>query len=392
MCNKECFAHFLRIYLFILPIILKIAMRRNLLLWHVGAAALLAVSCTANSNEKAAEETVKSVPVTELIHKDTTVYKEYIADIQSQRNVELRSRLSGFLDRIYVDEGAIVKKGQVLFSLVDEEYKADVAEAEAAVSSAKAAIKKVELEIDRTQKLVAKNIVGATEMDLLKVQLQAANSRSKEAEANLNQMRTRLNNTKIRAPFDGRIDRIFLKEGSLLDEGSLLTSISDLAQVNVYFDISEQEYLNIAMDTTRENSFSKEVRLILANGAVYPHTGVAEIVENGFESSTGSIALRARFPNPSGILKHGATGRIAVPTETGDLLLVHQKSVFEIQDKAYVYTLEGDTVRMTPFLSGQRVGHYYVVLDGLPEDSKVVYEGVQALRDGMVVKPEMVKN
>lgn len=177
-----------------------------------------------------------------------------------------------------------------------------------------------------------------------------------------------------------------------MDEGSLLTSISDLAQVNVYFDISEQEYLNIAMDTTRENSFSKEVRLILANGAVYPHTGVAEIVENGFESSTGSIALRARFPNPSGILKHGATGRIAVPTETGDLLLVHQKSVFEIQDKAYVYTLEGDTVRMTPFLNGQRVGHYYVVLDGLPEDIKVVYEGVQALRDGMVVKPEMVKN
>lgn len=353
---------------------------------------MIAVSCTANSNEKKSEEPVKAVPVTELIQKDTTIYKEYIADVQSQRNVELRSRLAGFLDRIYVDEGAIVKKGQILFSLVDEEYTADFAQAEATVSSAKAAVKKVELEMERTEKLVAKNIVGSTEMDLLNVQLRASTSKLKEAEANLNQMRTRLNNTKIRAPFSGRIDRIFLKEGSLLEEGSLLTSISDLDQVNVYFDISEQEYLNIALDTTDETQFSKEVRLILANGAVYPHTGTAEIVENAFESSTGSISLRARFPNPNGILKHGATGRIAVPTETGDLLLVHQKSVFEIQDKAYVYTLHGDTVRMTPFLNGARVGHYYVVLDGLTADSKVVFEGVQSLRDGMIVKPEMIKN
>lgn len=367
-------------------------MKKNVLLWQLVGYALFAVSCTANSNEKKTDKAVRQVPVANLIHKDTTVYKEYIADIQSQRNVELRSRLSGFLDRIYVDEGAFVKKGQVLFSLVDEEYKADFAQAEATVSSAKAAVKKVELEMERTEKLVEKNIVGSTEMDLLKVQHRAANSRLKEAEASLSQTQTKLNNTKIRAPFDGRIDRIFLKEGSLLEQGSLLTSISDLAHVNVYFDISEQEYLNIAMDTTNDEQFRKKVRLILANGAVYPQTGQAEIVENGFESSTGSISLRARFPNPTGVLKHGATGRIAVPTETGDLLLVHQKSVFEIQDKAYVYTLHGDTVRMTPFINGERVGHYYVVMDGLPADAKIVFEGVQSLRDGMVVKPEMVNN
>ncbi|WP_232046770.1 efflux RND transporter periplasmic adaptor subunit [Sphingobacterium daejeonense] len=227
----------------------------------------------------------------------------------------------------------------------------------------------------------------------MKVQHRAARAKVGEAEAVLNQARTRMANTQIRAPFDGRIDRIQLKEGSLLEEGSLLTTIADINNMNVYFDISEQEYLGIASDSSfNRNNFKKEVQLILANGFLYPTKGIAEIVESGFEASTGSISLRARFQNPQGLLKHGATGRIGVPVQTGDLLLVHQKSVFEIQDKAYVYTLKGDTVKMTPFQSGQRVGHYYVVENGLPADSKVVYEGAKTLRDGMVIQPKMVKN
>ncbi len=355
--------------------------------------ALLAASCTANSNEKVSTAQPKVVPVTNLIHMDTVIYKEYIADIQSQKNVELRSRLTGFLNKIYVDEGAHVRKGQVLFALNDDEYKADFAQAQAAVNSAEAEVKKVELEMERTKKLVDKNIVSATEYDLLRVQLRAAHAKVKEAEAVLNQNRTKLANTQIRAPFEGRIDRILLKEGSLLEEGSLITSISDLQHVNVYFDISEPEYLSIVTAPEAQGAhFNKEVQLILADGQIYPHRGQAEIVESEFEASTGSISLRAKFPNPNGILKHGATGRIGVPTKTGNLLMVHQKSVVEIQDKAYVYTLKGDTVKMTPFQNGQRVGHYYIVEGGLPKDSKIVFEGVNALRDGMIVKPKMVNN
>ncbi|GGE23628.1 MULTISPECIES: efflux RND transporter periplasmic adaptor subunit [Sphingobacterium] len=368
-------------------------MKKHIMLLSVAGCALFFASCTATSNEKTTANAPKVVPVSNLVQLDTVVYKEYIADIQSQRNVELRSRLVGFLDRIFVDEGAYVRKGQVLFSLVADEYKADLAQAQASVSSAEAEVKKVELEMERTHKLVQKNIVSSTEYDLLKVQLRAAKAKVAEAEAVLNQARTKLSNTQIRAPFDGRIDRIQLKEGSLLEEGSLLTTISDMANMNVYFDISEQEYLGIASDSTfNRNNFKKEVQLILANGATYPNKGIAEIVESEFEASTGSISLRAKFNNPQGLLKHGATGRIGVPVQTGDLLLVHQKSVFEIQDKAYVYTLKGDTVKMTPFENGRRVGHYYVVENGLPADAKVVYEGVQSLRDGMVIQPRMVKN
>lgn len=360
--------------------------------WHpvVGCAFLFA-SCI-NASEKEVKEEIKIVPITNLVQMDTIIYKEYIADIQSQRNVELRSRLSGFLNKIYIDEGAYVRKGQILFALNDEEYKADYAQAQAALNSARAEVKKVELEIERTKKLVEKKIVSSTEAELLDVQLRAAQSKVQEGEAIVNQARTKLNYTLIRAPFDGRIDRIILKEGSLLNEGALITTISDLDRVNVYFNISESEYLQIATSPTFDkNTFKQDVKLILANGELYPYGGIAELVESEFETSTGSISMRARFDNPKGLLKHGASGRIAVPSNTGNLTFVHQKSVLEIQDKAYVYVVNSDnTIKMQPFENGQRVGHYYVVEDGLEPNTKVVYEGVHALRDGMQIQPKPI--
>ncbi|PRD46999.1 efflux RND transporter periplasmic adaptor subunit [Sphingobacterium haloxyli] len=358
------------------------------LVFPVVGLALFASSCTVKSTENKAEVMTR-VPVTDLMVMDTTIYQEYIADIQANKNVELRSRLTGFLEKIYVDEGAAVKAGQVLFQLNDEEYKADYAKAEAALNIAISEAKKVELERERIKKLVEKNIVSSTEADLIKVQYKAALSKIEEAKAVKNQMQTKLSQTRIRAPFSGRIDRILLKEGSLLEEGSLITTISDLGAVNVYFDISETEYLNLASDSNfRKNTFKREVKLALANGVEYPHAGEARIVESEFNPGTGSISLRAKFPNSEGLLKHGASGKIGVPVATGDTKFVHQKSVVEIQDKAYVYVLNSDsTVQMKPFRAGERVGHYYIVASGLDDDQKIVFEGVQGLRDGMKVNP-----
>ncbi|MFZ4861992.1 efflux RND transporter periplasmic adaptor subunit [Sphingobacterium sp. Mn56C] len=354
---------------------------------------LLVAACTATSKDTKVKDTAKVIPVTSLVTKDTSIAKEYIADIQSQRNVELRSRLTGFLEHIYVDEGAFVRKNQVLFSINDEEYKAQLAQAQAVLDNARAEVKKVELELERTARLVQKNIVSATEQELLSVQLKATVAKVQEAEALLSSARTKLSHTKIRAPFDGRLDRILLKEGSLLTEGALITAISDLDKVNVYYTISESEYLAMASAVDfNPHKFKQQVQLILANGQLYPYPGVAELVESEFETRTGSIALRAKFDNPQALLKHGSSGRIAVPEQVGKLTLVHQKSVFEIQDKAYVYVVKGNTVKMTPFKHGPRVGHYYVVEEGLPADVKVVYEGVRSLRDGMTITPKFVDN
>ncbi len=356
-----------------------------------GFAGLTVASCTVNSTEKTEKHSTKLVPVVSVISLDTTIYKEYIADIQAVKNVELRSRLVGFLEKIYVDEGDVVRKGQVLFKINDAEYQADLLRTEAALSNAIADAKTVELEKQRTELLVNKKIVSNTEMELANAKLKAAQAKIKEAKSQLQLAKTRIAQTLIRAPFDGLINRIPLKEGSLLDEGSLLTSVSDLSLVNVYFDISEKEYLDIAKDTTQGKGFTKKVKLTLANGDLYPHGGIAEFAESEFQTNTGSISLRARFKNPERLLKHGSSGKIKVPVETGETLAVHQKSVFEIQDRTYVYKLDkNNQVKMTPFSAGQRIGHFYLVKDGLTTQDKIVFEGTQGLRDGMNVQPNQI--
>lgn len=367
-------------------------MKVNLLANFLFISTVGLIGCTAQSKDNAETTAPKTVPVTAVAKLDTVIYNEYIADIQAVKNVEVRSRLAGFLDKIYMEEGAAVTQGQVLFKIHDEEYKAEYAKAEASLNNAIADAKTVKLEKARTKILVDNNIVSKTDLDLAAAKQKAAESRVAEARSVLQHAKTRLSNTLIRAPFSGRIDRLPLKAGSLLEEGSLLTSVSDLSAVNVYFDISEKEYLNIVSDSSyNKNKFHKRVKLTLANGELYPHQGDAVFAESEFAQNTGSLSLKARFPNPTGLLKHGASGKISVPVETGELLAVHQKSVFEIQDRTYVYVLQPDnTIKMTPFKAGQRVGHYYTVLQGLSTKDKVVFEGSQSLRDGLKVTPKMM--
>ncbi|RQP17077.1 efflux RND transporter periplasmic adaptor subunit [Parapedobacter defluvii] len=347
--------------------------------------------CAADGSQSNDPQPPPATPVAEVSVLDTTIYQDYIANIIAFKNVEIRSRLSGFLDQIYVDEGSEVSQGQPLFKLNDTEYAAEVARSEAVLESAIADAKTLALEVNRTKLLVDKNIVSETDLEVATAKLAAAESKIKEAKSLLQHAKTQLAYTLVRAPFAGKIDRIPLKEGSLLDEGTLLTSISDLRQVYAYFDISEQEYLSIVTDNgTRTVDVNLPVTLTLANGTSYPHTGVAEFAENEFEKTTGTISLRALFPNPDGLIKHGASGKISVPMQHGENLVVHQKSVFEIQDRTYVYKVVGsNTLAMTPFRAGPRVGHYYLVEDGLSARDTIVFEGVQNLKDGMTISPKM---
>ncbi|WP_316752650.1 efflux RND transporter periplasmic adaptor subunit [Pedobacter gandavensis] len=356
-------------------------------------AAVTIAGCTSSQSKEQTTDQARTVPIATVSVLDTVIFKEYIADIQAVKNVEVRSRLSGFLEKIYVEEGSAVKAGQVLFKINDEEYKADLSKAEAVLNNAIADAKTVDLEQERTKMLVESNIVSKTELDLGAAKQKAAGSRVAEARSVLRYAKSRLSHTLIKSPFTGRIDRMPLKAGSLLAEGSLLTTVSDLSAVNVYFSISEKEYLNIASDSAySKNNFKKQVKLTLANGMVYPFEGTARFAESEFASQTGSLSLKANFPNAEGLLKHGASGKISVPVETGEILAVHQKSVFEIQDRTYVYVLnQNNTIKMTPFNAGQRIGHYYMVNSGLKKADKIVFEGTQSLRDGLTVKPMEAK-
>ncbi len=350
--------------------------------------------CAADGGQSNDQQSLQSSPLTPVMRVetlDTAIHQDYVADIRALKNVEIRSRLTGFLEHIYVDEGSEVSQGQPLFKLNEVEYASEVARSEAVLESAIADAKTMALEVDRTKLLVEKNIVSKTDLEVASAKLAAAESKIKEAKSLLQHAKTQLAYTTVRAPFAGRIDRIPLKEGSLLEEGNLLTSISDLSQVYAYFDISEQEYLSIvANDSVRTVDFNLPVTLTLANGVQYPYAGTAEFAENAFEETTGTISLRARFPNPEGLIKHAASGKVSVPMQRRENLAVHQKSVFEIQDRTYVYKVDqGNKLVMTPFRAGPRIGHYYLVEEGLGAGDTIVYEGVQNLRDGMTISPGM---
>ncbi|MVT12190.1 efflux RND transporter periplasmic adaptor subunit [Chitinophaga tropicalis] len=342
--------------------------------------------CITRGENKNTENNLNTFPVLRLSFTDTLLHRNYVADIEAVRNVEIRARVNGFLNKIYVDEGQHVTQGQLLFSLNDEEYRAELARARAALSSAIAEAKAAQLEVDRIQLLVSKKVIAASELEVAKAKLAAANARIEEARSAESNAATRLSYTSIRAPFDGYIDRIPSKAGSLISEGALLTSVSDIKEVYAYFNVSETEYLQ----HSRSHDADKhpEVQLVLADGSPYPYPGKVETIESEFEETTGSIAFRARFPNPKALLKHGASGKVQLSNELDSTILLPQKAVFEMQDKNYVFILDkSNQVKMKNFTPGPRLENCYIVQAGLNDGDRVVYEGVRNLRDGMQINP-----
>jgi membrane fusion protein (multidrug efflux system) len=356
----------------------------------LGAGVSGLAGCSTNRKMESKEVRQLVLPVTQVVARDTIMHHEYVADIQAVRNVELRARVEGFLEKIYVDEGQHVKKGQLLFSINDEEYKAEMAKAKANLESAKAEAKAAELEIDRLRVLVEKKVISDTELEVALARLNAVKARIEEARWAERNAALRLSYTRVKAPFDGLIDRIPFKIGSLIDHGTLLTTVSDVSEVFVYFNVSEGEYLEYVKSralNTEQNS--NVVSLVLADGTPYSHAGSIETMEGEFHPSTGSIAFRARFPNPNILLKHGATGKIKMANTLNDAILVPQKSVFEIQDKNFVFVVDANNqVRMRNFIPKTRFSHYYIVESGLKAGDKIVYEGIQEVRDGMQIVPK----
>lgn len=362
---------------------------------HTGLAALAALSmasCSSNQKEKTGQDTLE-LPVLTITTRDTTLQTAYVADIQALKNVEVRSRLRGFLEKIYVDEGKPVTKGQVLFKLNDEEYRVALSRAKATLSNAEADAVATRLEVDRVKMLVKKNVLAPSELDVAESKLKADQATIDEARTNVQSAQNHIAYTIIRAPFDGIIDRIPLKGGSLIDEGTLLTSISDITSIYAYFSFPENEYLkyqrNINTGTAEDNN---TVKLVLSDGSKYSHSGTIETIEGEIEQNTGSIALRAKFPNPHKLLRHGASGKIYITTKMDDAVMIPQKSVFEVQDKSYVYLVGPDNkLHMQSFVPLTRFSQYYVVKEGLKAGDKILFEGAQNARDGMVIKPTMLQ-
>ena len=349
----------------------------------------LLTNCTSKSETKEKAASLP-FPVIQLSRQSATLDQDYASNLEAVQNVEVRARVAGYLDKIMVDEGQAVHKGQLLFRLNPAEYQVGVDRAKASLESATAQSRSASIEMDRVKLLVDKNIISGSELKLAKAKIEVAKGAIDQAKAALSNARRMVSLTDIRAPFDGVINRIPYKRGSLIEEGALLTSVTDIRQIYAYFNVSEKEYLAfIKKRLNPEKTVAREVELLLADDTVYPHKGKIETTETIFEGNSGTIAFRARFPNPDRLLRHGATGKVRLSTDVTDAVLVPQKSVFDVQDKSFVYVVDAQNkVRSRSFVPSSRVDQFYIVQSGLKSGDRIVYEGVQNIKDGMTIIPK----
>ncbi|WP_395067366.1 efflux RND transporter periplasmic adaptor subunit [Flavobacterium sp.] len=343
-------------------------------LMFMGLTALLCLaSCTTKKEEK--EETGKFT-VTNPAVIDTSFTKEYVSQIRSVRNIEIRAQEKGFLQNIYVDEGQYVTAGQLLFKIMPKIYEAELLKAQA---EAKAA----EIELQNAKTLADKNIVSKSEQYIAQAKLEQA--RAEVALAKLH-----LSFTEIRAPFAGTIDRIPKKLGSLIDEGELLTSLSDNSKMFAYFNVSEPEYLEYQNNVKgRGNS---TVSLLLANGKPLKYQGKVEVIESEFDSETGNIAFRASFPNSDKLLKNGETGKVLMTVPAKNALIIPQKATYEIQDKMYVFVVDkNNVVKSREITITGEMPDLYVIESGITANDKILLEGVQKAKDDEKIKYDYQK-
>ena len=334
------------------------------------------------------EEIDNHFPVFFPEEKDTSYFIDYIADIHSVQHVEIRSRVRGFIEGIYVDEGKKVKKGQLLFTLSGQGYKEDLMKAKAQHKSAVAEAKKAEMSYYNAKLLADKDVISQTEVEMAMAELEANKANVERAKSQMTSAQLALSYTRIKAPFDGVINRIPYKTGSLIDEGTLLTTLSDNREMFVYFNMSEKEFLEFW--SYHEGSLKDiKVDLILANNRKHNTVGYVETMEGEVAKETGTIAFRARFKNPENTLKHGASGKIRMTKSLKNALLIPQKSTFDIQDQTYVFALDSaNQAHMVSVLPQYRLPHFYVIEKGVSTKDRVIYEGIQMVKEGMAIEPD----
>lgn len=346
-------------------------------------ALLCAVSCGKNTQHKNKDR--KEVPVYIVKQKDTLVSSQFVTDIQAKRNVEVRSRLSGIIQKIYVNEGQYVRKGQPLFKISDAELQVDLLKANAALKQMQADVRIAEVELKQIESLHAKKFVANNELELVKAKLSSAKAKYAFADAERKAVLQKIHFSTITAPFDGVLDVIPHKDGSLVTNGTLLTTLSQLDEVYAYFSIPENQYFELlAKDKLGKH---QKIELTLPNGMAYQFDGTLKSAESEIDRATGSIRYKVLFPNPDRLIKHGTSGKLTISEVQNNALMIPQKATFSIQDKTYIFRVDkNNKVKMTNIQLGTVLKDSYLVESGLRKGDLIIYEGTQSLKDGDEIK------
>jgi membrane fusion protein (multidrug efflux system) len=346
---------------------------------------------------------VAEAPSAEVITVATSsaiTEQDYTASIQGKVDVEIRPQVEGFLERVLVDEGQYVTAGQPLFKINAQTYNAQYSNASASLQAAQAAITNAQLEIDKLTPLVENKVVSDYQLKVAQAARKIAVANAAQARAVVASAKINLGYTLVKAPVSGFIGRLPKKRGSLVSptDPEPLTQLSDVHEVYAYFSLGESDFINFKSQYAGNTLNDKlkrlpPVSLLLADNTLYPQKGRIDMVDGQFDKNTGAITLRAIFPNAQSLLRSGNTGKIRLQQQHNDALLVPQTATIEVQDKVFVYAV-GDSNKVSKQALNivGKSGTDYIVKDGVKPGDRIVYNGLDHLTEGAVIRPENVKS
>jgi len=361
---------------------------------------ILLQNCTKAAEGANTTPPAPELPVYTVISSPATTYQEFPTALEGKNNVEIRSQVDGYLDRIYVEEGAYVRAGQPLFKIDSRAYGEQMNMANANLQVANANIQKAKVEVERLEPLVAAKVVSDVQLRTAKANYAAAVAAASQAKASVGGAKINVGFTTITAPVSGYIGRIPYKKGSLISrtDPNPLTLLSDISEIYAYFSLSELDFIafqNKYQGATLEEKLKDipMVELVIADNSIYPQKGKMTIVDGQFDKTTGAISVRAVFPNTNGTLRTGNTGRVRMPQLMSNAVVIPQESTFEIQDKTYVYVV-GKDLKVTgrPIKISGKTENYYFISEGLKPGEKIVYVGLGSLKDGASIKAKPISS
>lgn len=361
---------------------------------------LLFTSCGNTQNTDNSEEQILDYKVITLTTQTATLQSNYPATIEGEQNIEIRPKVDGFIEAIYVDEGAVVKQGQRLFKINAPQYEQEVRTSQAAIKIAEANVNSAQMDVDKVRPLVEKNIISKYELESAEFNLQSRQAQLAQAKATLVNATTNLNYTLISSPVSGVVGTLPYKIGSLVNSNTPLplTTVSNISNIYAYFSLNEKQLLEFSKDSgnplQKNLSSLPPASLILANGSLFSHTGRVDATSGAINTATGSIRVRATFPNPESTVRSGSSGVVVIPLTVDSAIVIPQKVTYEIQGAKFVYVVgEGNTVESRAIkVMDNNDGQFYVVTEGLSKGEKIALEGLSTLRDGVVIKPVEVTN
>ncbi|QXV64290.1 efflux RND transporter periplasmic adaptor subunit [Mucilaginibacter sp. 21P] len=378
----------------------KITMKAKAsILAGISSAVLLLAACGGNQQGQpgAGAQPPQSFPVFKVEQKDATINTDYPATLQGQQNIEIRPKIDGYIEKIYIDEGSVVKKGQLLFTINAPQYAQEVNTAAAAISSAEADVNAAQLQVNKTRPLVEKDIISKFELESAELTLQSRRAALKQARATLANAKTNISYTQVTSPVNGVVGAIPYKLGSLINSNTAepLTTVSNIGKIYAYFALNEKQLLDFSRQYKGSSLDVKlkqlpPVTLILADGTEYPEKGKVETANGLINTATGSSQLRATFDNPVRLIRSGGSAVVRIPQPIKGGLLVPQKSTYELQGKRFVYVVDNSGKAKSTEIKTMDApsGQYFVVTDGLKDGETVVFDGLANMHDGMVIKPD----